>query len=92
MSLNGDSKKIPLDLTAKDALSISKLGDFAKDSDYFSMKRNLGSPVKEKYHARESIEEEDERIEDSRGSGRTKPKEELDKLLKSRSKSRGGWG
>ena len=46
MSLNGDSKKIPLDLTTKDALSISKLGDFAKDSDYFSMKRNLGSPVK----------------------------------------------
>ena len=45
MSLIGDSKKIPLELNANDTLSISKLGDFAKDSDYFHAKRS-SSPVK----------------------------------------------
>ena len=72
VSLIGDSKKIPLDLAGKDHLSISKIGDFAKDSDYFNVNRNIGSPLKERYHPKESIQEEDERIEDSRGSNRRK--------------------
>lgn len=92
MSLIGDSKKIPLDITANDTLSISKIGNFAKDTDYFNFKKNEHSPIAQKYHPQESIEELDEERGESKQSRRQKPKEELDQLLKSRSKSRGGWG
>jgi hypothetical protein len=64
MSLVGDSKKIPLDLTSNSILSISKLGEFAKDTDYFRKKKgNGGSPTAQRYHPEESIQEEEERAE-----------------------------
>lgn len=50
MSLVGESKKIPMDITANDTLSISKLGSFAKDTDYFNRQRINQSPLAQRYH------------------------------------------
>ena len=74
MSLIGDSKKIPLEFEANETMSISKLSNFAMDTDQFGRKNE--SPIKQRYHPRESIaEEEEERGEESRQSNRTKPKQ-----------------
>ncbi|CAM6000217.1 unnamed protein product [Sphagnum balticum] len=55
MSLDGESKKIPVDLETSQKLSISRLGDYAKDSNYFMKKKSAGySPQN---YAAESIKE-----------------------------------
>lgn len=36
MSLNGDSKKIPINIEPSETMSISNLANFAKDTDYFN--------------------------------------------------------
>lgn len=46
MSLIGDSKKIPLDIDSNESMSISKLGNFAKDTDYFNSKNRNNSPMR----------------------------------------------
>jgi hypothetical protein len=57
MSLVGDSKKIPLELGENETtMSISKLADFAKDTDYFKANRPSGSPSPQRYHPQNSIE------------------------------------
>lgn len=98
MSLIGDSKKIPLDFESNETMSISKLEGYAKDTDYFKKNKKAlpPSPLQKRYKVNDSIQEEDEdRMEDSRNERRGKgrdPPEELDMLLQSRKKSRGGWG
>lgn len=52
MSLNGESKKIPVNIDANESLSISKLDRFAVDTDYF---HNKGEPKGKKYNPQESI-------------------------------------
>lgn len=72
MSLIGDSKKIPLDITSNETLSISKLGNFAKDTNYFNSLAREGSPIPDKYNPKESIQElDEERAEESRQSRRS---------------------
>jgi len=36
MSLIGDSKKIPINIDSSETMSISNLGNFAKDTEYFN--------------------------------------------------------
>jgi len=50
VSLAGDSKKIPINILSNDSLSISKLGNFAKDTDYFHSNKKEGSyQIKQKF-------------------------------------------
>jgi hypothetical protein len=54
ISLDGDSKKIPVYLEHSDKLTMSQVENFAKDSSFFqkvsSNNQNRNSPVKQKYN------------------------------------------
>jgi hypothetical protein len=54
ISLDGDSKKIPVYLEHSDKLTMSQVENFAKDSSFFqkvsSNNQNRNSPAKQKYN------------------------------------------
>ena len=75
---------------------MSKLSDYARETQYFKnpqMKKKSSA-----YQIQESIVEEDEERIESRKAPRKQydklknEEDELDRLMKSRQKSRGGWG
>jgi len=48
MSLIGDSKKIPIDITTNEPLTISNLDGFAKDTDFFRKNKVQQQPTMQK--------------------------------------------